>query len=64
MNSKLIIEMEVAEGKEFRIYSTIGELVSSGTLKSHKNIIDLAVLPPNIYVLTVNNHSIKLIKTK
>lgn len=64
LNSQLTIEIGVAEKKEFRIYSSIGKLVSSGRLNSNINTIDLSALPPNIYILNIDNHSIKLIKTE
>jgi hypothetical protein len=64
VNSQLTIEMEIAEEKEYRIYSIIGELVSRGRLNSNINTIDLSSLPQNVYVLNIDNHSIKLIKTE
>ena len=64
VSSELTIEMDLSEEKKYRIYSTIGELVSSGKLNSNLNIIDLSSLPPNIYVLNINNHSVKLVKTE
>jgi polyhydroxybutyrate depolymerase len=64
VNSQLTVEMEIAEEKEFRIYSTIGELVLGGKLNSNFNTIDLSSLPPNVYILNISNHSIKLIKTE
>jgi polyhydroxybutyrate depolymerase len=62
MNSELTIEMDLSEEIKYRIYSTIGELVSSGKLNSNLKTIDLSSLPPNIYVLNINNHSVKLVK--
>ena len=64
VNSELTIEMDLSEEKKYRIYSTIGELVSSGKLNSNLNTIDLSSLPPNIYVLNINSHSVKLVKTE
>jgi polyhydroxybutyrate depolymerase len=64
VNSQLTLEMEIAEEKEFRIYSTIGELMLSGRLNSNINTIDLSSLPSNVYILNISNHSIKLIITK
>lgn len=64
VNSQLTVEMEIAEEKEFRIYSTIGELVLGGRLNSNFNTIDLSSLLPNVYILNISNHSIKLIKTE
>ena len=64
VNSELTIEMDLSEEKKYRIYSTIGELVSSGKLNSNLNTIDLSSLPPNVYVLNINSHSVKLVKTE
>ena len=64
LNSQLTIEMEIAKEKGFKIFSTFGELVSSGRLNSNINTIDLSSLPPNVYVLKIDNHSIKLIITE
>lgn len=64
LNSQLIIEMEIAKEKEFRLYNPIGELVLSGVLTSQKNTIDLSSLAPNVYILNIENQSIRLIKTK
>lgn len=64
VNTQLTIDLGLAEEKEFRIYSTIGELMLSGRLNSNINTIDLSSLPPNVYILNISNHSIKLIKTK
>jgi len=62
VNSELTIEMDLSEEIKYRIYSTIGELVSSGKLNSNLKTINLSSLPPNIYVLNINNHSVKLVK--
>lgn len=62
LNSKLTIEIEIAKEKEFRIFSTVGELVLSGRLNSNINTIDISSLSPNVYVLNIDDHSIKLIK--
>ena len=64
LNSQLTIEIEIANEKEFKIISTTGELVSSGRLNSNINTIDISSLPPNVYVLNIDNQSITLIKTK
>ncbi|MFB0959654.1 MAG: T9SS type A sorting domain-containing protein [Flavobacteriales bacterium] len=64
VNTQITIELELTEEKEYRIYSTIGELVSIGRLNSNINTIDMSSLPPNVYILNIDNHSIKLIKTK
>lgn len=64
VNSALMVEMEILEEKEYRIYSTVGELVVSGMMNANINTIDLSMLPANIYMLNIDNHAIKLIKTE
>ena len=64
VSSELTIKMDLSEEKKYRIYSTIGELVSSGKLNSNHNTIDLSSLSPNVYVLNINSHSVKLVKTE
>ena len=59
----LTIEVKFPKGNDFRIYNGIGELVISGKLNSQINTIDLSSLAPNVYILKVENQSIKLIKT-
>ena len=56
-----MIEIELANNKEFRIFSTIGELVSGGRLNSNINTIDLSS-PPNVYFLNIDNLAILLVK--
>jgi len=62
--TQLTIEIKMTKEKEFRIFSTIGELVLSGKLNSNINTIDISSLPPNIYILNIDHQSVQLIKTK
>jgi len=64
LNTQLTIEIKMTKEKEFRIFSTIGELVLSGKLNSNINTIDISSLSPNVYVLNIDNRSVQLIKTK
>jgi len=64
VSTELTIEMDLSEEKKYIIYSTIGRLVLSGKLNSNINTIDLSSLPPNVYILNINNHSVKLVKTE
>jgi polyhydroxybutyrate depolymerase len=64
VNTQLTIDAGFAAEREFRIYNPIGELVLSGILDSAENIIDLSSLAPNVYILNIENQSIRLIKTK
>lgn len=64
VHTQMTIDLGLAVEKEFRLYNPIGELVLTGVLNSQISTIDLSSLPPNVYVLNINNHSIKLIKTE
>jgi polyhydroxybutyrate depolymerase len=63
-NQELTIEVKSAQSNDFRIYNVIGELVTIGKLNSQVNTIDLSSLTPNVYILNIENQSIRLIKTK
>ena len=64
VHTQITIDMGLAEEREFRLYNPIGELVLSGVLNSQISIIDLSSLPPNVYLLQIENQSIKLIKSE
>ena len=64
VNTQITIDIGLVEEKEFRLYNPIGELVLSGFLNSQISIIDLSSLAPNVYILNIENQSIRLIKTK
>ena len=63
-NEELTIEVKSAQSNDFTIYNVIGELITSGKLNSQFNTIDLSSLVPNVYILNIENQSIRLIKTK
>jgi len=63
-NHELTIEVKSPQANDFSIYNIIGELVTSGKLNSQVNTIDLSSLAPNVYILNIENQSIRLIKTK
>ena len=62
-NQELTIEVKSAQANGFKIYNVIGELVISGKLNSQINTIDLSSLAPNVYILNIENQSIRLTKT-
>jgi polyhydroxybutyrate depolymerase len=64
VHTQITLDLGLAVEKEFRLYNPIGELVLTGVLHSQISTIDLSSLPPNVYVLNIDNHSIKLIKTE
>ena len=61
---ELTIDVKSIQSKAFSIYNVIGELVISGKLNSQVNTIDLSSLAPNVYILNIENQSIRVIKTK
>ena len=61
---ELTIEVKSIQSKAFSIYNVIGELVISGKLNSQVNTIDLSSLAPNVYILNIENKSIRVIKTQ
>lgn len=63
-DDNLTIEIDLPYNKEFRIYSNLDELVPMGRMDSDINPIDLSSLLANIYVLNIENQSIKLLKTE
>ena len=63
-NHELTIELKSAQSNDFSIYNVIGELITRGKLNSQVNTIDLSSLGPNVYILNIENESIRLIKTK
>ena len=63
-NHELTIELKSAQSNDYSIYNVIGELVTSGKLNSQVNTIELSSLAPNVYILNIENQSIRLIKTK
>lgn len=60
----ITIDMDLTVNQEYRIYSTIGELMISGKIDPENKTINLSDLPANIYFLSINNKTLKFIKTK
>mgnify|MGYP001185756730 CR=1 FL=1 len=58
------IDLNSNNTKEYKIYSLIGEMVLKGTVNPNMNTINLSNLPPNTYLLTINNQTIKILKNK
>lgn len=62
-SNQLTIKTNRVSNQKYEIHSILGKLLISETLKSDVNTIDLSALPANIYVLSIENQSIKLVKT-
>ena len=63
-NEQIIIENNFSEWQDFRIYSTLGELVLSGKVNADFYTVDLSDLPERIYFLEIGNQVTNLIKMK
>lgn len=63
-DNQIVIEIDFNSVKEFEIYNILGELVITGQLRSGVNTIDLSSLPSNVYVLNIENQSIRLVKIR
>jgi len=63
-DNQITIEADFSSVKEFTIYNLLGEIMMTGQLNSDINSINLSSLAPNVYILNIENQSIKLIKTE
>jgi len=63
-DNQITIETDFSSVKEFTIYNLLGEIMMTGQLNSDVNSINLSSLAPNVYILNIENQSIKLIKTE
>jgi polyhydroxybutyrate depolymerase len=61
---ELTIALKAAKETEFKLYTTLGALVRRGKLNAQINTIDLSALPPNVYLLRIEKHTVRLIKTR
>ncbi len=59
----LRIESSLTEEQDFRIYSTRGDLLLSGKVKSALQKIDFSAFPANIYILEIGNRAQKIVRT-
>ena len=62
IHDMLTIEISSLSDTTKELYTMIGELVISGELNSKLNTIDLSSLASNIYILKVNNKSLRIVK--
>jgi polyhydroxybutyrate depolymerase len=61
---ELTIALKAAKETEFKLYTTLGALVRRGKLNARTNTIDLSALPPNVYLLRIEDYTVRLIKTR
>lgn len=62
VTNRIIIETEINDQQTYHIYSTVGQHLLSGTLRSNRKVVDVSALPPNLYLLKVGNQTWKFLK--
>lgn len=60
---ELTIELKAVQDTEFMISTILSEVIVSGKLNAQTHTVDVSNLAPGAYILTINNHSIRLTKT-
>ena len=63
-SNQLFIESKIQVEQEFSIINLLGEKIVSGTLNGQIEVLDISLLPPNIYIIRIDNESIKFVKTE
>tara|TARA_B100000809_G_scaffold15123_1_gene13681 strand:+ start:531 stop:3941 length:3411 start_codon:yes stop_codon:yes gene_type:complete len=58
----IIIENDFKQPTPFKIVSIIGQVIIKGMIKSNKHKIDIDHLSPNIYFLSIDSRTYKIIK--
>jgi len=64
VNKELTIETTSPDDQVFNLYSSIGQLILTGTLSTDTNSIDVSSLPSGTYFLTVDNQTSRLVKVE
>lgn len=62
-SNQIFIESEILEGSEFIIINTLGKKVASGRINGKIKLADISSLPPNVYILRIDNEAVKFVKT-
>jgi hypothetical protein len=63
-SNQLFIESKIHAEQEFSIINLLGERIVSGRLNEQIEALDISSLPPNIYMISIGNESIKFVKTE
>ena len=62
-SNELFIESEKLEGYEFNIINLLGKKVASGWINGQTETVDISSLPPNVYILRIDNEAVEFVKT-
>jgi hypothetical protein len=63
-SNELFIESEKLEGYEFNIINLLGKKVASGWINGQTETVDISSLPPNVYILRIDNEAVEFVKTQ
>ena len=62
VRNQLNLDFDGAINNEFNIINIFGEMVVSGLINGRNLSVDIASLPPNIYIFRIANKSVKFVK--
>lgn len=62
-SSQLFIKSENFEDYEFNIINLLGKKIASGRINGQTETVDISSLPPNVYILRIDNEAVKFVKT-
>ncbi len=62
-NSKINLSLNFSKELNYELFSSLGELLIIGTIKTNNQEIDLSNLSPNIYYLKLGNQVFKILKS-
>ncbi len=62
--SYITIESNLSENVDYSIMSVYGNILIRGTVYNKGHIVDLSMLPPNIYLINIGKNTYKIIKTR
>lgn len=61
--NQLFIESDFLEDSEYSVINLLGKEVISGRINGKIELVDVSILPPNVYILRIANKTVKFIKT-
>lgn len=62
--SQLTIKRITPENQGYTMYNTLGSVVLTGILDMHTSTIDMSSLLPDVYILNIDNQSVRILKTE
>ncbi len=62
--SNITIESNLSIPVEYNIMSVYGNVLNKGTVYPGDQVLELSMLPPNIYLISIDKYTYKIIKTR